>query len=111
MIAGRTDSWFTVDELSKILGRSVKTLENWRSEGRIQFVSLCGVPLVALSHIENLITGVVLRGTDEGSAALRMMNRTDRNGRRAAPERHRAGHLDPIGESRLSVHEEPERNG
>ena len=87
MISGRNDTYFTVSEFAGMVGRSEKTVMNWRTEGRIQFVSLCGVPLIALSMVENLITGAAPAGADAGGAALRMINRTSRDGRRAAPER------------------------
>ena len=88
MISGRTDTWFTVEEFAAMVGRSEKTIMNWASEGRLQFAELCGVKLVALSMIENLITSYGPVATPSAEAALRIIGRRDRAGRRTAPERH-----------------------
>ena len=64
---------------------SEKTLRNWVSIGKLQFVHFCGVPLISMTMIENLITGTAPAGTSDGRLALRLSNRMDRNGQRAAP--------------------------
>lgn len=88
MITGRKDTYFTVDEFAAMIGREAKTVRNWAADGRLQFVHFCGVPLVPLSMIENLIGNVVPPTAADGRAAMRMMNRADRKGRRAIPEKH-----------------------
>ena len=74
MIVGRRDSWFTVEEFAEMVGREPKTVTNWASQGRIQFVRLCGVPLISLSMLENLITGAVKTG-ETGRVAKRILRR------------------------------------
>lgn len=89
MITGRTDTWYTVEEFASMVGREPKTVMNWAGEGKIQFADICGVKLVALSMIENLITGHGPAATPSAEAALRMIGRRGRDGRRTQPERHR----------------------
>jgi len=88
VITGRKDIYFTVLEFASMIGREEKTVRNWAAEGRLQFVHLCGVPLVPLSMIENLIGNEVPPTATDGKTAMRMMNRADRKGRRAIPEKH-----------------------
>lgn len=88
MITGRRDTYYTVAEFAAMIGREEKTVRNWAAEGRLQFVHLCGVPLVPLSMIENLLAGAAPATATDGMAAMRMMNRADRRGRRAIPEKH-----------------------
>ena len=85
MITGRTDTWLTVEEFAAMIGLEVKTIRNWVSEGRLQFVYLCSVPLISMTMVENLITGTAPSGAANGELALRLSNRMDRNGRTAAP--------------------------
>lgn len=85
MITGRTDTWFTVEEFAAMIGLEMKTVRNWVSEGRLQFVYLFSVPLISLTMIENLITGTAPSGAADGKLALRLSNRMDRDGRRATP--------------------------
>jgi hypothetical protein len=93
MITGRADVYFTVAEFAAMIGREEKTVRNWAAEGRLQFVQLCGVPLVSLHAVENLITGVATPTATDGMAAMRMMNRADRGGRRATTEKHQSSGL------------------
>lgn len=89
MIQGRTETWFTVDEFAAMVGRSPKTVMNWASEGRLSFADLCGVKLVSMAMIENLITGHCPAAIPSAEAALRIIGRRDRAGRRTEPERHK----------------------
>lgn len=54
-----------------MIGRSEKTLRNWASEGKLQFVNLFGVQLISCRMIENLLTHA--RGTQDGELARRLM--------------------------------------
>ena len=67
MIKGRNDTFLTVEEFAEMIGREPKTVKNWASRGKIRLVSLCGVPLISLNMIENLIEG---RPTSSGSDEL-----------------------------------------
>ena len=87
MIQGRHDTYYTVQEFAEMVGRSPKTVRNWASSGRIVFVHLCGTPLVSLSTIENLITGHVPLGAEDGKLALQMMKRSTSQGHRQQPEK------------------------
>ena len=100
MITGRKDSFFTIAEFASMIGREEKTVRNWAAEGRLQFVHLCGVPLVSLSMIENLIGNVVPPTATDGLPAMKMMNRATRAGRRAVPEKHRSSSASGIAEGR-----------
>lgn len=89
MIVGRNDTWLTVKEFAAMIDHEPHTVQNWASQGRIQFADLCGVKLVALSTIESMISGHVPAAPGSGNAALRVIGRRDRRGRRTEPERHR----------------------
>jgi hypothetical protein len=88
MIQGRHDTYYTVEEFAGMVGRADKTIQNWVAQGRMRFVYLCGVPLVSLREVEQLIEGRIPEGAERGLPAARMMNRADRVGRRQEPERH-----------------------
>jgi hypothetical protein len=70
-----------------MIGREEKTVRNWAAEGRIQFAYLCSVPLVALSMVETLISGAAPTTPGAADAAVRIIGRRDRGGRRTDPER------------------------
>jgi hypothetical protein len=86
VIKGHSDTWLTVEEFAAMSGREEKTIQNWVSAGRMQFVHLCGVPLISMTMVENLITGTAPSGAADGTVALRLANRMDRNRRRLAPK-------------------------
>ncbi len=73
MIVGKDDTYFTVEEFAEMIGRSPNTVRNWASSGKIRFVHLCGVPLIALTTIENLILDTVPAGASDGRLARRAM--------------------------------------
>lgn len=81
MIQGQHDTYFTVEELGRMISRDEKTIRNWAASGRLQFVHLCGVPLISMAMLENLITGVVPPGAGDGKLALRLSKRTDSRAR------------------------------
>lgn len=87
MIAGRHDTYFTIEEFAAMIGREAKTVRNWAAEGRLRFAHLCGVPLVSLQAVESLIAGTAPAHAADATTALRLMNRADRAGRRAIPGR------------------------
>jgi hypothetical protein len=89
VITGKRDTYLTVAEFAAMIGRDEKTVRNWSAEGRLRFVHLCGVPLISLRMLERLIEGVAPERADDGLAALKLMNRADRDGRRAARETRR----------------------
>lgn len=104
MIVGRHDTYLTLPEFATSIGRSEKTVRNWVAAGELTFVHLCGVPLVSIAMLENLISGVVPTSAEGGKLALKLLNRIDRGGRRATPERHKHhDRLEPIATSRLTV--------
>jgi hypothetical protein len=72
-----------------MIGRSPKTVANWAAAGKFEFVHLFGAPLVSLSMVESLIAGRVPAASPAADAALRMIGRRDRAGRRTEPERRR----------------------
>lgn len=73
MIEGKIDTYFTVEEFAAMVGRSEKTIRNWAAEGRLVFADLCGVPMIRLSAIENLITGDAPKEARTGRLANRLM--------------------------------------
>jgi hypothetical protein len=89
VIQGKRDAYFRVDEFAVMIGRAEKTVRNWAADGRLAFVYLFGVPLVSLALVESLIDGRAETSTVAGDAALRVIGRRDRAGRRTEPERHR----------------------
>jgi hypothetical protein len=110
VIQGRTDAWFTVEEFGAMVGRSPKTVLNWAAEGKIQLADLCGVKLVSMAMIENLITGHVPDGARNGDLALELMGRMTPEGTRVQPERrNRPKAVASHGASRLSDHDLPEK--
>ena len=87
MITGRHDVYLTVSEFADMIGRSEKTIRNWVSEGRLTAIHLCGVPLIAMSHIETLIAGVPPATAAGGKRALELSHHMTLDGKRAVPER------------------------
>ena len=77
MIQGRHDTYLTIDEFAQMINRSSKTIRNWHSEGKIQFVYLCGVPLISLLMIENLLEGRMPVGCKKGELAARLIGRVE----------------------------------
>lgn len=75
MIVGRNDTWLTISEFAEMIGRSEKTIRNWASQGRIQFVHLCGAPLVSLRIIETLIATHADAYPENAELALRLMGK------------------------------------
>ena len=73
MIEGRHDTWYTIDEFAAMIGRDAKTVRNWASKGKLRFAHLCGVPLVSMRMVENLIEGRVATGRDGGEVARRLI--------------------------------------
>ena len=76
MIQGRQDTYFTIDELAQMIGRSPKTVKNWITEGKLHALHLVGVPMIAMSHLESLLTGFVPPEAKDGLTALAMLNRS-----------------------------------
>jgi hypothetical protein len=89
VITGKHDTYLTPAELATMVGRSEKTVRNWACDGRLQFVYLCGVPLISMKTIESMITGTAPASPASADGALRIIGRRDRMGRRTQPERHR----------------------
>lgn len=75
MIVGRHDTFLTIAELAAMIGREPKTVRNWIAEGKLKAVHLVGVPMLAMSHLESLLTGYVPDDAKNGQKALRMMNK------------------------------------
>ena len=88
MIEGRDDRYVTIAEFAAMIGRSPKTIANWGAAGKLPFVRLCGVPLISVRAVEDLIesSGSHVR-IDDAEVALSMMNRGGRKGRGAPPSR------------------------
>jgi hypothetical protein len=107
VITGR-DTWYTVEELAAMIGRSPKTVLNWAVEGRIQFSDFCGVKLISARMIESMITGAPI-GTADNTLALELMGRMAPDGSRVEPEkRKRRKAVASIGDRPLSVSAPPE---
>jgi hypothetical protein len=101
VIQGKHDTYLTPRELGGMIDRSEKTIHNWVAGGRLQFVYLCGRPLVSMAMLEALIAGTAGTSPPAAEAALRVIGRRDRAGRRTEPEQHRRRHREGriVGES------------
>lgn len=74
MIAGKNDSYFTVEEFAAMINRSPRTIQNWISLHRLKPRYLFGIPMIPLSSIENIIAEDAPPHAKEGRLALRLMN-------------------------------------
>ena len=88
MIVGKHDTYFTLSEFAEMIGRSEKTVQNWVSDGRLQFAYFCNVPLISMAMVESLIAGNPAEPRPGAEAAMRAIGRRDRVGQRTTPERH-----------------------
>lgn len=77
MIVGKHDTYLTLDELAAMIGRETKTIQNWISDGKLHALYLVGVPMIAMTHLENLLTNYVPESAKSGRTALAMLNRGD----------------------------------
>jgi hypothetical protein len=80
VIAGRADTWLTVDEFGAMIGREVKTVKNWISAGRLAVVDLFGVPLISLAMVEGMLAGAPPT-PDRAALARTLIRRTDSRAR------------------------------
>jgi predicted transcriptional regulator len=95
MIRGTSDTFYTVPEFARLVGRTEKTIRNWASEGRITLVHLCGVPLVSLKMVENLIGHYITN--EHSEEALELLLARDRSGpaKRRKPRKRGEGSEEP----------------
>ena len=75
MIVGKHDTYITLDELAAMIGRETKTIRNWIADGKLHALYLVGVPMIAMTHLENLLTNHVPEPAKSGRTALVMLNR------------------------------------